>query len=64
MMQYIRKTVSTITWILLAMAILSAVLIAAFNKGASTSNRSGAGDIWWVDVPAVEESYRQLTRYR
>ena len=23
---------------------------------------SGAGDIWWTDVPEVEESYRKLNK--
>lgn len=54
--------VRAVTWFLLAAAIFSAVIITAFDKGRSASRTSGAGDIWWVDVPEVEQSYRQLTQ--
>jgi hypothetical protein len=53
--------VSTITWVFLGVAILSAVLIAGLDIGVSANRTSGAGDIWWVDVPEVEQSYRKIT---
>lgn len=56
-----KNIISTLTWIVLAVAILSAVLLTAFDQGQSASRTSGAGDIWWVDVPEVEQSYRNLT---
>lgn len=52
------KRIATFTWIVLAVAIVSAAMIAAFDIGGSAPGRSGAGDIWWVDVPEVEQSYR------
>jgi hypothetical protein len=51
-----------ITWLLFVVAIFSAVIITVLDKGQSASQTSGAGDIWWVDVPEVEQSYQQLQK--
>ncbi|MBS4022134.1 MAG: hypothetical protein KGZ79_06895 [Dethiobacter sp.] len=59
-----KKRISIVTWILLIAAIFSAVLIAVFDIGSSSEGTSGAGDIWWVDVPAVEQSYLKITNKR
>jgi hypothetical protein len=55
-----RKPLPAITWVILFTAILAAVWITALDMGSSGSGTSGAGDIWWVGVPEVEQSYRRL----
>jgi len=49
------------SWVALTAAIIIAMLIIAFDKGQSAGSISGAGDIWWMDVPEVEQSYRKVT---
>ncbi|MCW3491253.1 hypothetical protein [Dethiobacter alkaliphilus] len=56
------KVKENLTWLILAVAIFSAVLIAVFDAGSSASQGSGAGDIWWVDAEEVEQSYQNLTQ--
>ncbi len=53
--------VEKMTWVVLTVAVFLAVLIMVFDKGQSAGHISGAGDIWWVDVPEVEQSYRKVT---
>ncbi|MDW7651066.1 MAG: hypothetical protein SCK29_08020 [Bacillota bacterium] len=52
------------TWVILAAAIVAALLITVFDTGGSASGTSGAGDIWWVDAPEVEQSYRDTVNNR
>lgn len=54
------KYVATLTWVTLTVAIFLAMLIIAFDIGQSASRISGAGDIWWMDVPEVEQSYQKI----
>ncbi len=58
------KNITAVTRVLLAAVILAVVLIVVFDKGGSASRGSGAGDIWWVDVPEVEQSYRQIKAFK
>jgi hypothetical protein len=53
-----------VVWILVIIAIFSAMLITVFDAGGSVTGGSGAGDIWWVDVPEVEQSYRTIMQDR
>ncbi|MBS4029804.1 MAG: hypothetical protein KGZ63_00010 [Clostridiales bacterium] len=54
------KTFSVLQIIFLALVLGTAVYIIVFDKGISNDHARGAGDIWWVDVPAIEEAYREL----
>jgi len=58
------KKTTAFTRILLIIAIFSALLITIFDAGNSVTRTSGAGDIWWVDVPEVEQSYRAIVQKR
>ena len=53
-----------VIWILLIIAVFAAVLITVFDAGGSAARSSGAGDIWWVDIPEVEQSYHTIMQNR
>ena len=55
------KYLAAISWVALTAAIFLAILIIAFDKGQSAGSISGAGDIWWMDVPEIEQSYQKIT---
>lgn len=58
------KTFSLLQVLFLVFVLGAATYIIVFDKGSSINHASGAGDIWWVDVPAIEEAYRELEQNR
>jgi uncharacterized protein (UPF0333 family) len=59
-----QKTFSLLQVLFLVFVLGTAAYIIVFDSGSSTEHASGAGDIWWVDVPAIEEAYRELELIR
>ncbi|WP_028309642.1 hypothetical protein [Desulfitibacter alkalitolerans] len=39
-----------------------ALFIISTDKGKFTGQTSGAGDIWWADIPAIDEAYKELKK--
>ncbi len=40
------------------------VYIISSDKGSFADHGSGAGDMWWADVPEVEDAYQDLKERR
>lgn len=47
--------------IVLVIILASSIYIISSDAGDFATQPSGAGDIWWVDVPAINESYHKLS---
>ncbi|MGI6097119.1 MAG: hypothetical protein ACOYBM_03260 [Dethiobacteria bacterium] len=46
----------------LLVVIAAAIYIVATDQQSYREHSSGAGDIWWVDVPEIERVYKELLR--
>ncbi|MGF7184575.1 hypothetical protein GGQ84_000659 [Desulfitispora alkaliphila] len=46
--------------IILAVLIALAVFLMLTDAGNMSGSSTGAGDIWWVDAPEVNESYNTI----
>lgn len=53
----IKKIIKTSIYLLCTLVVFLAFFIIVTDAGQHTKSRSGAGDIWWMDVPEIEEIY-------
>ncbi|MEW6624633.1 MAG: hypothetical protein AB1420_16165 [Bacillota bacterium] len=50
--------------VILVTVISAAIYVIAFDKGNYADKPAGAGQIWWADVPIIEEFYQDLKARR
>lgn len=59
------KFLKTINLILLIIILAAAFFIISTDKGKFAEQTTGAGDIWWADIPAIHEAYKEIkSRYK
>jgi len=56
------KFLKVMNLILLISIIVTALFIISSDKGKFAEKTSGAGDIWWADIPAIDEAYKELKK--
>ncbi len=55
------KWLKIVNLIVFVAIVFVAISIISSDVGNYSDKLGGAGDIWWADVPAVEESYQHIT---
>lgn len=54
------KWSTVVSRIILFMVIIASAYIICFDIGDSCEQPAGAGQIWWADVPQIEQCYQSL----
>ncbi|KUO51760.1 MAG: hypothetical protein APF76_15385 [Desulfitibacter sp. BRH_c19] len=57
------KWLRNVTFIVFGIILFGAISIVSLDTGNYADQVAGAGDIWWADVPEVEDAY-QAARVR
>ncbi|MCK8824414.1 hypothetical protein [Fuchsiella alkaliacetigena] len=54
-MKFIKKS-------LILMVVIGILIVVGLDLGNLRGQSSGAGDIWWTEVPEISESYQRLNK--